>query len=136
ASGDGGDDVRVLDQAQGQTVLVRVLLDLALGRRLGAIVGDGGAADEHIGIGGQPLGGRGHLDGGFYIHALRAGRRGQADRAADQRDFGAQLHGGGGQGVAHLPRAVVGNVAHWVQRLAGRAGGDHHAQPAGGLFSR
>jgi hypothetical protein len=53
-----------------------------------------------------------------------------ADRAADQRDFGASFLRGARDGKAHLAARQVGDAAHRVDRLEGRAGGDQHF-PAG-----
>ncbi|MNX80670.1 hypothetical protein D3C86_1123350 [compost metagenome] len=44
----------------------------------------------------------------------------------DQGHAGAGLHRGFGQGKAHFPGAVVGDVAHRVDVFLGRAGGDQH----------
>ena len=46
-----------------------------------------------------------------------------SDDGGDQRDLGAALGGGPGQGVALLARGAVAQEAHRVERLAGAAGG-------------
>ena len=59
---------------------------------------------------------------------LGAGRRGQADRR-DQRHLGTQRQRLGGDGVALLAAAAVGDDPHGVDRLAGATGGDDDVQP-------
>ena len=44
--------------------------------------------------------------------------------AAHQRDAGARIRRRRRDRVSHLPGAVVGEVAHRIERLAGRTGGD------------
>ena len=56
-----------------------------------------------------------------------AGRIGQIDRAADQRHLGAGGCRRRGDGVALLAGGAVGDVAHRIDRLVRRAGGDQHA---------
>ncbi|MNI08255.1 hypothetical protein D3C73_612820 [compost metagenome] len=47
-------------------------------------------------------------------------------RAGDQGDAGAGFHCGFGQGKAHFPGAVVGDVTHRVDVFLGRASGDQY----------
>ncbi len=72
----------------------------------------------------------------FPLDDGHARRIGQIDRAGDQHDIGA---GGGcrrGNGVALFARGAVGDVAHRIDRLAGRAGGDQDALAGRGRSAR
>ena len=46
--------------------------------------------------------------------------------AGDQQGIGSRFGGRCRQGVTHLPRTVIGDVAHRIQCLAGGAGGNDH----------
>ena len=61
---------------------------------------------------------------------LDAGGRRQIDRPGDQHRVGAERRGGGGDRIALLARGMVGDVAHRIDRLLRRSGGDQHP-PAG-----
>ena len=52
---------------------------------------------------------------------------GSVDRTAHQRHLGAERGGGAGKRMALLARRAVGDVAHGIDRLMCRAGGDEHA---------
>ena len=56
-----------------------------------------------------------------------ARRIGQIHRPADQRHLGAGARRRRGNGVALLAGRAVGDIAHRIDRLVGRAGGDQHA---------
>ena len=55
--------------------------------------------------------------------------RGSDDVGGDHRHVGAARAGGLGQRQSHAPGGAVADEAHAVDRLAGAAGGDEHAQP-------
>ena len=65
-----------------------------------------------------------HLPGAFHRHDPGPVRRAQLHRPTDDGGAGAGVHRCLGQGITHLSRAVIGNVAHRVQRLAGGPGRD------------
>ena len=66
----------------------------------------------------------GHLLGGLDIDAIDPRRRGKRHRPGDQGHARAGLGGGGGDGEALPARRAVGDHAHRIDRLVGRAGGD------------
>ncbi len=61
------------------------------------------------------------------LHDIDAGRIGQVHRPAHQRHLGAGARRRRGNGVALLAGRAVGDIAHRIDRLVGRAGGDQHA---------
>ena len=61
------------------------------------------------------------------LHDVHAGRIGQIHRPADQRHLGAGARRRRGNGVALLAGRTVGDIAHRIDRLVRRAGGDQHA---------
>ncbi len=94
----------------------------------GAIVGNGRTTDHDLLLGYLGHDSGLHLQGTFHIDAPDASRRWQVDRAGHQRDFGAELGSRRGEGKAHLAGAVVADVTHRIQRLAGWSCGDQDAQ--------
>ncbi len=52
---------------------------------------------------------------------------GQRDGAGHQRHLGAERGGGSRERMALLAGGAVGEIAHGIERLMGRAGGDEHA---------
>ena len=100
----------------------------------GAPVRDGGGEDRAVGR--QRCFDRGqHLARGLDLHHPHARRIGQIDRPRDQHRLGARGCGCGGDGVALLAGGTVGDVAHRIDRLVGRAGGHQHALALERLFA-
>jgi hypothetical protein len=65
-----------------------------------------------------------HLLGGLHGHEDGAGWRRERRGPCDQDHFGAAAQGCRREPVAHLARRAVRDVAHRIERLARRAGGD------------
>ena len=130
--GDGGEDVRVLDQGQGGGEAA-ILLDLARPRLGGAPVADRGGEDCQIGRQGRLDRGQ-HLAGALHPHHGDALRIGDRDRSGDQGDPRPGLRGGGGDRVALAARGAVGEVAHGIDRLVGRPRGHEHVPPGQRFF--
>ena len=106
--------------------LPRRLLDLLFAGIGDAPIGDRGGKDRDIG-GQRALDGRQHVARAFDMHRVHAGRIGNVDRPADQRHLGAGCCRRCCDGVALLAGGAVGDIAHRIDRLVGRAGGDQHA---------
>ena len=120
---DRREDVGVLDQAELRAAVA--LLDF-LFRFFGAPIGH--RRREYCDIGRERLFDRGkHLARGRYLHGLHARRIRQVDRSGHQDHLGACGRGGACDGVALLPGRAVGEIAHRIDRLVGRPGGDDHA---------
>ena len=94
----------------------------------GPEVGHGGRHHDHVGVA-VVVHGRLHLGGRLdRDHGRR--RAATARSTVVTRVTSAPASGGlGGDGVALLARRAVGDEPHRVDRLAGAAGGDEHAQP-------
>ena len=128
AFGDRGEDVRVLHQREGGRT-GRGLL-----RLLRAGFGDPPVRNRRGEDGG--VGRQSGLDGGEHrpcaldMNDFHAGRIGQLDGPGHQRDGRACIRRGAGDGVTLLAGRAVGEIAHRVDRLVGRARGDEDA-PAG-----
>src|SRR5699024_4266757 len=119
-----------LDRLRGRAVL----LDLALRRRRGAEVGDGGGHDEDVRVGGGGVDGVGQLAGGLDLDDVdggvlggAAGRRGGGGGA--QGHPGAAAGGLAGDRGALPARGAVAEEADRVERLAGAAGADDDGAP-------
>ena len=123
--GDGLEDVRVLDQLEPRQGLA-ALLDLLAGLRRHAPVGDGGGEDGDVGRQ-RGLRRRQHLARGLHPHHLHARGIGDAGGPAHERHLRAQRARLGGDGRALLAGRAVGDVAHRIDGLVRRAGGDEHA---------
>ncbi len=117
----GGD---VLRAAQAERQASVALLHLALRDLLGRVVRHGGAHHGAVrrveGLRGRAvhLFGRQHLDA---AHALRCGER---RAAAHERDVGTPCRQFARNGIAHLARRMVGEVAHGVDGFD-RGSGSH-----------
>ena len=104
------------------------LLDLVVGGGGRAVVGNGGDADEHI------CALRTNTFHDFCVHFERAddidagnaGRRGQGDRAADERDGGARSARSAGDGKAHAAAGQIGDAAHRVDGFERGTGRQQH----------
>ena len=107
------------------------LLDLLLRCRRHPPVGDGGGEDADIGVR-RRLHRRQHLRRGLDPQHVDAGRIGQPDRTRHQRHLGAERTRGGGDRVALLAGRAIGDVAHRIDRLVRRPGGDETCCPASG----
>ncbi|MNM88747.1 hypothetical protein D3C81_1009700 [compost metagenome] len=95
------------------------------GHNLWAVVCDCCRGDEHIAGYGRFAGGE-HVAGADHVDAGDTIGRWQVHRAGDQGYLGAGFDSRFGQGEAHFPRAVVGDVAHRVDVFLGRASSDQH----------
>ena len=123
------DDVGVLHQGDGwglASSFCRVLLDLlwCLGCR--AVVRHRRHADHQRLFGGAGQHGFVHVKGAGRFDAFDVGGRRQAAGAGDQRDLGARIGSGFGDGVALLAGTVVGQEAHRVEGLPRGARGHEH----------
>ena len=125
----GREDVRVLDQRQRRRAAAALLeLLAAAGRRCASprprrrtrATSAGSARSTAASIS-RAL---------STLTTLHAWRVGNVHRPRHQRHLGAGRCGGRGDGVALLAGRAVGDVAHRIDRLVGRPGGDQHA-PAG-----
>ncbi len=67
-----------------------------------------------------------HFDRGLHLNHFHPARRGQIHRTGNQHHARAPRRGLFGQRVSHLAAGPVGDVAHRVQRLLRRSGGDQH----------
>ena len=123
-----GQNVPGAGQGQGGRRVVPVLFQLVLRADRGPVVGHGGGLDDDV-LSGSPGGDRlKHVLGGHHIHRVHADGLSQAGGAGHQRDLRPAGGGGPGNGVAHAPGGVVGEIAHRIQRLLGGAGGDQNPQ--------
>ena len=127
ARGQGGQDVGVLREGHvGERRIVAALLQLAVGRVRRAQVGHSGGEDggiggrEHRRSGGQHVAGRLH---GHHFHAIRCG---EGHRARHEHHPRAGGRGRLGDGIAHLARGVIRNVAHRVDGFHRRASRHEH----------
>ncbi len=118
-------DVRVFHQ--GEVNFLGGFFDLVVGGDGGAVVGHGGSGNEHITalVHGFHAGIE-HVHRPAHVHPVYPRRGRQIDRPGDQGDPRTGFGGGLGQGEAHFPGTLVGDIAHRVDGLAGRAGGNHH----------
>src|SRR5690606_4242513 len=67
-----------------------------------------------------------HVCGGDYSADGDALGTGKIGGAGNKHSAGARLSSGFRQGVAHFPRAVIGNIAYRVYGLSGGTRGDNH----------
>ena len=116
---DGREDVGIFDQLQRRHAAPS-LLQFLLALVRDAPVGDGGGEDRDVG-GQRGFHRRQHLARGFHMRHRDAGGIVELDRAGNQRDVGAGGRCGGGNGKALLAGGAVGDVAHGIDRLMGRA---------------
>ena len=117
--GDRREDVGIFDQLQRRHAR-RGLLQFLLAFIGDAPVGDRGGEDRDIRRqrGFDPLQ---HVARGFHMLHRDAGGIAEIDRARDQGDVGAGGLRRGGDGKALLAGGAVGDVAHRIDRLMGRA---------------
>ena len=95
----------------------------------GRVVGDRGRHHHDV-LSGQRLHHRRvHLGGAAHAHHLEAGRHGDGARPEHQRHRGAAPARRLGQRDAHPPARSVADVAHRIDVLVGRPGGDQDATP-------
>ncbi len=126
ALGERGENVGVL----GERDLVEGfggLLELVVGCLLGAVVGDRGRQDRRVCRGEGVLRGLEHLGCRGDVDHAHAGWLGKRDGAGDERHVRAVRGGSRGDGISHLARGGVGEVAHGVHRFMRGAGRDDHA---------
>ena len=114
---------------EGDGQVAVLLLYLVVAVPDGSVVSHGGGLEDHVcmfTVSGHRLE---HVLGGDHRYHVHKGRRSDGGRSGDQGDLGAPEHGHTGDGVAHLARGVVGEVAHRVQGLLGGSGGDQNMLP-------
>ena len=118
ARGQSSQDVGVLRERHiGKRRIVTALLQLAIGRIRRTQIGHSGG--ENGGIGGREHGcGSGqHVAGRLHGHHFHAGGRGKGHRPRHEHHPRAGGRGGLGDGVTHLARGIVGDVAHRIDGL-------------------
>ena len=108
-----------------------LFLDLLLRDGHGLKIGHGRRGDEHVGIGHLPMNGRIHVARAFHVDAGHA-RRASASCTGPLTmvTCAPASRGGGRHRKAHFSRTAVGQIAHRIEALAGRTGGDQYISPA------
>ena len=103
-----------------------VALDLLRRNILDVIVGDRGSHDDEAGL--LPaIEHRGaHLLRGLDEDGLGRGRRLQRGRPAHQDDLRSATQRSFGERVSHLAAGAIAEIAHRIDGLVGRSGGDEH----------
>ena len=119
---DAGDDIRRAHEIECSRAVL--FLDLLLRAARGPVVPDRRGGDEDVTAGRSCHDLGVHLLGARHVDALDAGRPRQRSGTAHQRYPGARLRRRDRDRVSHLSGAVVGEVAHRIEGLAGGAGGD------------
>ncbi len=120
---DRGDDVGVLDELERQPG-ASALLDLLRLRVRGSIVGDGGNADEDVACVGSAAMASCICCAVMMSMRVTPAGVGSATGPVIERDARARIAGGASEREALLAGTVVADVAHRVDRLACRSGGD------------
>ena len=124
AGGDAGQNIGIFSKDQRRR-RGAAFLDLVPDIITRAPVGDGGDHDRDI----ARQGGFhriGHVLRAADIDAVDAQRRAQIDRAGHQRDPCSGSSSRSGDGIALLAGRTVGEIAHRINRLMRRPGGDKH----------
>ena len=134
-AGEGDGHARIPGLHDGIIVVGDALFDLVVSNGGGPVVRHGGSLDQDIGVGDLLPDRVEHVRRGGDVPRLYEGNRVQGDRAGDQDDLGAAQHGLVGNGVAHLARAVVGQIADGIQGLLGGAGRHDDLFSRQGLFT-
>jgi hypothetical protein len=105
-----------------------LLLDLLLRDAHRLKIGDGRRRNEHVRFGDMAVNGGVHVARALDVDARDAGRRRQIHGSRHQRHVRAGFARRGRDGEAHLARAAIGEVAHRIEPLAGRARGDQDVE--------
>ena len=93
---------------------------------VGSPIGHGCGRNENRGRLNGQLHGVAHLHGRQNIDPLYAPRRRQAHRPGNERDSGARMMGGLGNGKTHFAAGQIGDASNRVNRLIGGAGCNEH----------
>ena len=113
ARGQSGQDVGVLrERYVGERRIVVALLQLAVGRVRRAQVSHSGGEDGGIGGREHRRSGSQHVARRLHGHHFHALRRSEGHRARHEHHPGSGGRGRLGDGIAHLARGVIRNVAH------------------------
>ena len=119
------DDIGCAHQLQGH--FLRALFDFLILYCGGAVIGHRGAGDKNIAFRQQLQALLQHFFCALDTHQPRVFRCGEVYRAADQCSLCAGVNGRLRESVAHLSRAVVGNIAHRVKGLSRGTGCNDNA---------
>ena len=118
ARGQSSQDVGVLRERHiGKRCIVAALLQLAVGRVCRTQIGYSGGEDGGIGGREHGCGSGQHIAGRLHGHHFHAGGRGKGHRPRHEHHPRAGGRGGLGDGVTHLARGIVGDVAHRIDGL-------------------
>ena len=135
ARGQSGQNVGVLREGYvGERRIVAALLQLAVGRVCRTQIGYSGGEDGGIGGREHGCGSGQHIAGRLHGHHFHAGGRGKGHRPRHEHHPRAGGRGGLGDGVTHLARGIVGDVAHRIDGL--HRGARRHEHRAAGKRAR
>ena len=125
STGDGSQDVRVLDKLEAGHTLA-ALLDLLVTPALATRQSATAAAKMAMSAGRAARTASSISRAVSHIDDLDPGRRRHLGRTGDKRDASAQRRGLGGDGRALLARGPIGDVAHGIDGLVRGTAGDEH----------